>query len=135
MIKTLIVGAVLFLVVRFVWNSNGIMPTGGPAPQCTVSNISVITTHVEWKDACRISKCITLRGAATLTNHCAIPVGVQIKINGFDKAGIPVASRDLWPASINNIPPGNYTFSIDQWLEYDSSIVNFELLPISVKVW
>ena len=76
-----------------------------------------------------------MKGVAVLTNNCAEAVGVQIKITGFDSTGAPVATRDLWPASVRNIPPGDYTFSLDQWLDYDPEIKKFGLQPIEVKQW
>lgn len=74
-----------------------------------------------------------MKGVAVLTNSCAEPVGVQVKIIGYDNAGSPVATRDLWPASVRNIPPGYYTFSLDQYLDYDPSIESIALEPIAVK--
>ncbi len=76
-----------------------------------------------------------MKGVAVLTNRCAEAVGVEIKITAFDKAGSPMATRDLWPASISNIPPGDYTFSLDQWLEYGRGMASFTIEPISVKRW
>ena len=76
-----------------------------------------------------------MKGVAVLTNNCAEAVGVQIKITGYDGSGLPVATRNLWPASVRNIPPGDYTFSLDQWLDYDPEIKKFELKPIEVNQW
>jgi hypothetical protein len=76
-----------------------------------------------------------LKGIAVLKNKCTVPIGVQIKITGLDAAGQPVATRELWPASTRNIPPGEYDFSLDQWLDYDPAIRSFRLTPVRVRQW
>ena len=102
---------------------------------CTVSYISIKSIKAKFIDTCKRSPCPSMKGVAVLTNHCSEPVGVEIKITAYDKSGNPVAARDLWPASTNNIPPGNYTFSLDQWLDYDPEIKTFELTPITIRLW
>jgi hypothetical protein len=86
-------------------------------------------------DECRTTSCPFMKGVAVLTNGCSGPIGVQLKITAYDKAGAPVAARELWPASVNNIPPGDYTFSLDTWLGYDPEINTFEIAPVAVKRW
>lgn len=76
-----------------------------------------------------------MKGIAVLNNRCLIPVGVQIKVTAYDKSGSPMATRDLWPSSTNNIPPGEYTFSIDQSLDYEPGMSSVDVAPISVKQW
>lgn len=68
-----------------------------------------------------------------LTNNCAEPVGVLVKITGYDGSGSPVATRELWPASVRNIPPGDYTFSLDQWLDYDPELKKLEYNPLRLS--
>lgn len=102
---------------------------------CKVSDITIKSMKAKFVDECKLSPCIYMKGVAVLTNNCAEPVGVQIKITGYDGSGSPVATRDLWPASVRNIPPGDYTFSLDQWLDYDPEIKKFDLQPIEVKQW
>lgn len=102
---------------------------------CSTSDIAIKSIRAKWIDQCKRTPCIFMKGAAVLTNKCTSPVGVQVKITGLDKEGRPVASKDMWPASIRNIPPGDYMFSLDTWLAYDSDIVSFEASPISVKRW
>jgi hypothetical protein len=70
---------------------------------------------------------------ALVTNSCSQPVGVQFRAIAYGKNGEPVAWRDLWPARIANIPPGDYSFSF--LLDYDPSIVKVLLQPIAVKDW
>lgn len=102
---------------------------------CNVADIGIKSFKAKFVNECRRSPCFYMKGVAVLTNRCAEPVGVQIKITAYDKGGAPVATRDLWPASVKNISPGDYTFSIDQWLDYDPEIKRFDLVPINVKRW
>ncbi len=76
-----------------------------------------------------------MQGAAMLENKCTESVGVQFQIIGYDDAGAPVAVDEFWPASIRNIPPGSYSFSLDQHLKYDPAITRIELKPIGIEHW
>jgi hypothetical protein len=102
---------------------------------CSLSDISIKSMKAKFVDECRSSSCFYMKGVAVLTNRCSEPVGVQVKITAYDKARAPVATRDLWPDSTNNILPGDYTFSLDHWLDYDPEIKTFDLVPIAVKRW
>jgi hypothetical protein len=75
-------------------------------------------------------------GVATLINHCQIPIGVQTKLTARDSSGNVVAVKDgSWPASVSNIPPGEYSFSIDTWLDYDPAIKTIEMSVSGVRQW
>lgn len=102
---------------------------------CTLSDISIKSVKAKFVDECKTRQCISMKGVAVLTNRCSEPIGVQVKITGYDKAGAPVATRELWPASVRNIPPGDFTFSLDQWLDYDSEMKKFDVVPVAVKQW
>lgn len=102
---------------------------------CSISDIEIKSMRVRFVDECQRSPCFYMKGVAVLTNRCAVPVGVQVKITGYDQSGLPVATRELWPASVRNIQPGDYTFSLDRYLDYDPSIEKIDLVPISVKQW
>lgn len=102
---------------------------------CSLSDISIKSVKVKFENKCQSSQCIYMKGVAVLSNGCTDSVGVQIKITGYDKTGAPVATHDSWPASIKNIPPGNYTFSLDQSLEYDPTIKTFDVTPIDIRHW
>jgi hypothetical protein len=105
-------------------------------PSCAASDITIKSSKARFVSECSArSPCYGLKGVAVLVNNCSEPIGVQVKITGLDKDGNPVATRNLWPASIRNIPPGEYTFSLDTWLDYDPSIKTFQLAPIDVKRW
>jgi hypothetical protein len=100
---------------------------------CTLSDISIKSTKAKFVNPCKNTTGTHLKGVAVLTNRCSESIGLQVKITGYDKAGNPVATRDLWQASISNILPGDYTFSLDHWLDYDSDITKFDLVSISKK--
>lgn len=102
---------------------------------CSLSDINIKSMKARFVDECRTRSCPHMKGVAVLTNRCAEAVGVQIKITAYDKTGAPLATRDLWPASINNIPPGDYTFSLDHWLDYDPDMKTFKLNVIAIKQW
>lgn len=103
--------------------------------ECALSDITIKSLQPQFVDECRGSPCIYLKGVGVLTNRCAEPTGVQLKITAYDKSGAPVATRELWPASTRNIPPGDYTFSIDQWLDYQPSMESVDVEPVRVKQW
>lgn len=102
---------------------------------CTADKIEV--KEVTWKfvDPCRTRSCASLVGAGTLINHCDIPTGIKIKLTGRDSGGNLVAVKDGWPASVSNIPPGEYSFSVDTWLDYDPAIKSIEMSVSEVKQW
>lgn len=102
---------------------------------CSISDIDIKSLKAQFVNECQLSPCIYMKGVAVLTNRCRGPVGVQVKITGYDKSGSPVATRELWPASIRNIPPGDYPFSLDHYLDYDPSIKKFDLTVVEVKQW
>lgn len=102
---------------------------------CSISDIEIKSMKARFVDECQHSPCVYMKGVAVLTNRCKEPVGVEVKITGYDKSDSPVATRELWPASVQNIPPGDYTFSLDHYLDYDPSIKKFDLAPIAVKQW
>ena len=102
---------------------------------CSVADISIKSVRARFVDKCSTSPCIYLQGVAVLTNRCAEPVGVEVKITALDKSRAPMATRDLWPASTRNIPLGDYTFSIDLWLDYEPGMETIQLEPIGVRRW
>lgn len=102
---------------------------------CTVEKIDVVSVEAGFVDECRRTPCPSFKGAGVLNNRCTIPVGVQLKITGLDSSGKTIAVRDLWPNSIRNIPPGEYSFSMDQWLDHDPRMKTFEVEVIETKVW
>lgn len=102
---------------------------------CDVSKIAIKSVEAGFVDECRASSCPYLRGVAVLNNGCQTPVGVQVKITVYNESGAPMATDELWPASTRNIPPGDYTFSIDQWIDYQPGMARFELQPVDVREW
>lgn len=74
-------------------------------------------------------------GVAVLINKCTEPIGVQVKMTAYDKSGDPVATHMSWPASVSNIPPGEYTFSLLGFLDYSPDAKSFKVTVASVKRW
>lgn len=101
---------------------------------CSIADIKVKWT---WADAvnddCATQECLYIDAVALVSNACSQPVGVEFRAIAYGKSGERVAWRDLWPARISNIPPGDYSFSF--LLDYDPSIVKVLLQPIAVKDW
>lgn len=110
-------------------------PMPQPAPACSVGKIEIISMTGGYVDTCRRTPCPSFKGAAVLANRCSIPVGVQVKLVAKDAAGQVVAVQDRWPASVQNIPPGEYPFTLDTWLDFDPRVQTFSLTVTEVKVW
>lgn len=104
---------------------------------CQVEDISVVRMDAKFVDKCsNFSKpCWFMGGTSTLKNGCDIPVGIQLKLTGYDKNGMPVDTMEFWPASIRNVPVGEYVFKMPQHFDYSSQIKTFAMEPVSVKVW
>jgi len=102
---------------------------------CSLSDIKITSVKAKFVSTCSSVDCTHLRGVATLVNSCPEATGVQVQITAYDKHDAPVSTSENWPASVRNIPPGNYTFSLDQWLEFDPDIASFGLKPIDVHHW
>lgn len=110
-------------------------PAAPEQARCTINRIEIVSTDGGFVDECRTRSCATFKGVGVLRNNCPIPVGVQIKITATDASGRPVSSRDLWPASVRNIPPGDYTFSMDGYIDHDPQIESFRVQVIDIREW
>ncbi len=100
---------------------------------CQPSDITVKSVKAGFVDSCRRTPCPALKGVAVITNRCPTPARIEMQFTAFDNAGNPVATNKLWPASVNTIPPGDYTFSLDSWLEFDPLAKSFDLSVASVR--
>lgn len=100
--------------------------------ECKIADVSVRITKAQWVNPCTTRACFSLKGAAVLKHACPEPVGIQVRIVGMDKAGEPIAARELWPFSTREIPPGTHTFSLENWLDYDPDVATFELQAVHV---
>jgi hypothetical protein len=112
-------------------------PLSGAAPalSCQRSDITIKRLDARIVDECKRTPCPQLRGVAVLTNGCSEAIGVQLKIVGLDASGAPIATKDFWPASVSNIPPGDFTFSLDYALDADPRLRRFTLEPVRVERW
>lgn len=100
---------------------------------CALSDISINSVKLKFVDACRSSPCIQSRGVAVLNNRCAAPVAVKVKITGYDKEGLPTSTYDFWVNSGNNVPPGNYPFSLDYKLSFDPDMKRYDVIAVDIK--
>lgn len=110
-------------------------PAAAAAPRCSVSQIEIVSTDGSFVDECTTRSCATFKGVGVLKNKCPIPIGVQIQITGTDSGGKPISSRELWPASVRNIPPGDYTFSMDGYIEPDPRVDSFTVQVVDIREW
>jgi hypothetical protein len=129
------IGYSFFMTTGTIQSEGKSSPNNKAKEGCSLSDISIKSVKARFENQCQASQCIIMKGIAVLTNRCADPIGIQIKITGYDKTGAPVATHDLWPASVKNILPGDYTFSLDQYLDYDPSIKKFDVIPIDIRHW
>jgi hypothetical protein len=110
-------------------------PAVAPAPSCGPAQIEIVSTDGGFVDECTRTPCPSFKGVGVLRNNCPIPVGVQLKITALDAAGKPLATREMWPASVRNISPGEYTFSMDTWLDPDPKAESFRVEVVDTKEW
>ncbi len=107
----------------------------GAAARCAVSDIRIVSIDASFVDVCRRRVCFHFKGAGRLRNTCAFPIGVELKITALDRRGAPVAVKQFWPASVENIAPGEFSFSLDEVLSFDSRIDRFTVVPVTVQRW
>lgn len=104
-----------------------------PQSSCSVSDVKITVHRWRFVNRCTLSDCSALNGAATLEHSCRYPISVEVQITGLDKHGTPVATRQLWPFSVNKVGSGQHPFSLDQYLEYDRDIRSITVVPVSVR--
>ncbi len=102
---------------------------------CNTSHIDTKINTFSFEDHCTQSTCFYMQGAAEITNNCPYPVGVQLKIIGYDSQNSPISSKNFWPESTLNLPVGVTAISLDQALDYDSRIETISIHPTKTKVW
>jgi hypothetical protein len=69
----------------------------------------------------------------SIINKCALPIGVEIKVTMYDASGGIISSKDIWPASIANIPArSDFPF---EWMDDVSGFKTFDVRVIRVKKW
>lgn len=102
------------------------------ANACTSADIVIKSSKASFK---KVGRRMFMDGVAVLVNKCAEPVGVQVKMTAYDKEGEPVATHERWPASVSNIPPGEYTFSLLGFLDYSPEAKTYKVTVANVKRW
>ncbi|MBB1295745.1 hypothetical protein, partial [Pseudoalteromonas sp. SR41-4] len=101
--------------------------SGFAMSECNIQAISVKNVNGKFVDKCNSAHkpCWFMGGVGVIENSCEIPVGVQVKITAYDKLNSPVNTHEFWPASIRNIPKGEYVFSMPSNFEYSPEISSF----------
>ena len=102
------------------------------AGACSTTDIVIKSQKAGFK---KVGRRMFMDGVGVLVNRCADPVGVEVKMTAYDKNGDPVATHQRWPASVSNIPPGEYTFSLLGFLDYSPDAKSFKLSVASVNRW
>ena len=98
-----------------------------PQPVCQVGD--VIVRDIKGRNE-RLATYIV----GQIDNRCGQPVGAQIKFTIYDQSGSVLSSRDLWPASTNNIPAhGNFPFEVQ--LDRQPGAAKFDALVMEVRHW
>lgn len=126
----IIIGAVVlgFWISSRFTDHNSSQPAGlEDSASCTVSKIVVDKLKAQPKGYGYF------RITGRLTNNCDQATGVQIKVTVYDKAENILASPDLWPASVSNIPAhSEYPF---ECLQEAPGFHRFTVSVISVRTW
>lgn len=99
---------------------------------CSTSDIVIKSSNAGFK---KVGRRMFMDGVAVLVNKCSEPIGVEVKMIAYNKSGDPVSVRQSWPASVSNIPPGEYTFSLLGFLDYSPDAKSFKLSVATVKRW
>lgn len=99
-------------------------------PTCDASYVDIVNFRTDFK--IEPPNDYVMRGAATIFNRCPNSVKVKMKLSSYDKSGTIVSVSDFWPASIDKIPNGEYSFSLDHHLKFDERISSFKLSVISI---
>ena len=102
------------------------------AGACSTTDIVIKSQKAGFK---KVGRRMFMDGVAVLVNKCSEPVGVEVKMIAYNNTGNPVATHKTWPASVSNIPPGEYTFSLLGFLDYSPDAKSFKLSVASVKRW
>ena len=95
---------------------------------CTAANIKVEQFRAQNEGS------ITTSILGVLLNGCNVPTGPQIKVTFYDQAGTILRVEDMWPASINNIPPKSY-FPFQVRLNRVEGFSWAEVRVITTKTW
>lgn len=112
-----------------------ILFSGFSYSECSISDIEINSIKTEFINICKNRECFHMEGVAVLNNQCKESIGVEVKVTSFDLSGAPVSTAEFWPASIRNIEPGAYVFSMDNKLRYNPLIHRVEAKVIDIRKW
>ncbi len=97
------------------------------ANTCAISDITIDKTNVK-------VDMDMLRIVGRVINNCSDSTGVQLKIVLYDTEGNIQKVQDMWPASINNIPPHS-NFPFEFLTKQIDGFEKMEMRVIDVKKW
>ena len=103
----------------------------GPAyADCTLSDIEILSFTSRWDNTG------WLHFNGEIKNNCTTVTGVRLRLDIRDTNGKLVTSSKFWPASVNNIPPGD-TETIEELFPPDEvgGGEKFTIRAIEVKKW
>ena len=101
------------------------------AEPCTVADVEVKVAR--WYDEQNLRMYFTVVGE--LVNNCNAPTGAQVRFVGRDAKGNLVSVRELWPASVRNIPARSRSPFQTHAFPYDRNVKTLSAEVIEVKQW
>lgn len=104
--------------------------------KCKLSDVVVVDIRSKFSKICEYPTCDKiLDGVVTVNNKCEDSVGFMVQLKSLDANGKAISVDEIWPASIRNIPPGEYDFSLKNRLPYSDQIDKIQVRVIDVKKW
>lgn len=98
-------------------------------PKCTKADAAVTLT--KFYDESRMYFAVM----GELVNRCHEPLGIHVRIVGYDKGGKMLDMWEGWPASIRNIAPqGREPFKMTIF-QFDPAIKKIDAEVIEVRRW
>lgn len=107
-------------------------PLPAPAPAAKVDEPACTLDQVDVENVSGRTERHALVITGVIRNDCDTPTGAQVKFTIYAKDGRVLTSRDLWPASVNNIP-ANSTFPFEIPLDRFEDADRYEVNVIAVK--
>jgi len=93
----------------------------------SVASFKIVSYQGKWEYG-------RFRIVGELKNTGTVAAGAEIEVIARDSDGVLVDSKQFWPNSINNIPPGG-TCGIDFSITEDPAAVTLEAKVVEATVW
>lgn len=94
--------------------------------QCKVEDITVDSVRADHGN-------VVTHIAGRIVNRCVVSTGVQLKFIFYGPGRSLLSAQDVWPASISNIPPGDYPFQFS--VEKLEGLEHLEVRTLKVQRW